>query len=560
MLRHFYSLKILFLTVCLLLMAITATFAQRPYITVWNTELTNSGSTDTNQIEIFAAGDYTYTWEEVGDPANFGSGIGYGVKVLTFPKGGIYRLKMLSYNNNGNPFVRIVFGGSNPDFQKLLKVEQWGDIEWVSMEDAYFGALNLTITAIDIPNLSKVTSMSFAFAGTTLDSIPNLNKWDVSKVKDMSGMFYNAINFNQNISNWNVGNITSMEGMFSRAYHFNQPIGQWDVSKVTSMETMFNEATSFNQDIGNWDVQNVQSMRSMFRKAAAFNQPLNNWNVSDVLHLGYMFDEALQFNQPLNKWKVSKVQEMDYMFHGDSSFNQPLDTWDVSNVKTMAYMFSMCYAFNQPLNHWDVKNVNDMTGIFNEAYQFNQPLSNWDVGSVTSMREMFFKDFRFDQSLGNWDLSSVTNMVNMFHGNDMSCENYSSTLVGWADNPNTSGEITLSSAGLEYSPDVVGKRNKLIQHFHWTISGDSKGDCKFSTLGFNAVSVYPNPAKSFVFISGLDSVGKVKLIDITGRTLRIYPINTPTFQIDLSPFEGGVYGLLIYNKDNQMVFKKIVKI
>ena len=45
---------------------------------------------------------------------------------------------------------------------------------------------------------------------------------------------------------------------------FNQNIGQWDVSKVTDMSVMFYAATSFNQDISAWDVSEVTSMYQMF--------------------------------------------------------------------------------------------------------------------------------------------------------------------------------------------------------------------------------------------------------------------------------------------------------
>ncbi len=36
---------------------------------------------------------------------------------------------------------------------------------------------------------------------------------------------------------------------------------EWDVSKVTNMSKMFSECNEFNQDIGNWDVSNVTDMK-----------------------------------------------------------------------------------------------------------------------------------------------------------------------------------------------------------------------------------------------------------------------------------------------------------
>ena len=51
-----------------------------------------------------------------------------------------------------------------------------------------------------------------------------LNNWNVSKVKDMVFMFYNASSFNQPLNNWNVSNVTDMDSMFYEATSFNQPL------------------------------------------------------------------------------------------------------------------------------------------------------------------------------------------------------------------------------------------------------------------------------------------------------------------------------------------------
>ena len=45
--------------------------------------------------------------------------------------------------------------------------------------------------------------------------------------------------------------------MFDEATNFNQPLDKWDVSKVTNMSVMFYGATSFNQPLDNWDVSKV---------------------------------------------------------------------------------------------------------------------------------------------------------------------------------------------------------------------------------------------------------------------------------------------------------------
>ena len=51
-----------------------------------------------------------------------------------------------------------------------------------------------------------------------------------------------------------------MHGMFCNSGSFNQPLNKWNVSKVREMELMFAGAESFNRPLNNWNV----SMREMF--------------------------------------------------------------------------------------------------------------------------------------------------------------------------------------------------------------------------------------------------------------------------------------------------------
>ncbi|KAG7341050.1 fibronectin domain containing protein [Nitzschia inconspicua] len=66
-----------------------------------------------------------------------------------------------------------------------------------------------------------------------------INKWDVSKVTDMSRLFEDNKKFNENIGSWDTSNVTNMEKMFCGAEIFSQDIGSWDVSNVTNMRSMF---------------------------------------------------------------------------------------------------------------------------------------------------------------------------------------------------------------------------------------------------------------------------------------------------------------------------------
>ena len=352
----------------------------------------------------------------------------------------------------------------------LLRVEQFGTVQWQTMRGAFSGCGNMQFAPrIDTPDLSKVIDMSYMFSGCTLFNYP-LNRWNVNKVTYMSYMFSGCTFFNQPLNNWDVSKVTNMEHVFTSCTSFNQPLDNWDLSKVTDMSYMFSSCTSFNQPLNNWDVSKVDNMSNMFSGCTSFNQPLNNWDVSKVTDMCRMFSGCTSFNQPLNNWDVSKVTNMSYMFSSCTSFNQPLNSWDVSQVTNMSYMFPSCTSFNQPLNSWDVSQVTNMSYMFSSCTSFNQPLNNWDVSKVDNMSNMFSGCTSFNQDLGMWRLEQCRWLGLRNCG--MSAENYGKSLEGWAAQTNIRSRVELEAAGLKYFPEATESRKKLINKESWSIIGD----------------------------------------------------------------------------------------
>jgi surface protein len=222
---------------------------KRYFITTWRTDINDT--LHPNMINIPTIGDgyyYSVDWGDGTSSKNVREDINH-----TYSTAGVYQVKILG------DFPRIYFGGGLnwdgnytsfsphytilPNNKKILSVDQWGDINWSSMRNAFEECENLEILASDRPNLYNV--------------------------KDMSHMFYNAKKFNQDIGDWDVSGVNNMAFMFASAESFNQDIGNWDVSNVTNMYSMFKYAKSFNQNIENWDIYNVEDMRYMFKGATS---------------------------------------------------------------------------------------------------------------------------------------------------------------------------------------------------------------------------------------------------------------------------------------------------
>ena len=346
------------------------------------------------------------------------SGVSGGVTITGLTPGDTYQLEITG------DFPAIYFNGNTTPASELMTIEQWGDISWQSMNNAFNRCQNLTITATDAPDLSTVTDMTSMFQSCN-SLTGDFTGWDVSNVQNMSSLFSSAIGFDEDISGWDVSSVTNMSHMFDQAQTFNQAIGSWDVSNVQDMSFMFFDARLFNQAIGIWNVGSVTDMSFMFEQAYDFNQPIDSWNVSAVTNMAEMFTGAISFNQPLNSWVVSSVTDMNFMFNSADAFNQPLDNWDVSGVTDMSYMFEFAVAFDQSLAAWDVSIVNDMSGM-----------------------------------LDNSSLSIL---------------NYDATLSGWAALPTLMSGVNLGAAGLFYCDGALDRAN-IESTYVWNITGDTE-DC-----------------------------------------------------------------------------------
>ena len=137
------------------------------------------------------------------------------------------------------------------------------------------------------------------------------------------------------IASWDVSKVTDLSYLFFRQAAFNEDISRWEVGQVKSTNSMLNCATSFSGDVSRWQVGRVKSMVSMFEGATSFNGDLSRWQVGQVKSMAFMFNQATSFNGDISRWEVGQVKSFTYMFYGASSFTRQLGgSWSMLNHAT----------------------------------------------------------------------------------------------------------------------------------------------------------------------------------------------------------------------------------
>ena len=518
--------------IVLLSFLFTASYAQKEedyFITVWDLSLDASANSSI-EFNSLTTGDVNYAWETV-PISQFGSGkfsaIESKVKISNLPVNSIIKLKIDSQNLKRIYFVNIYYS-------KIIDVVQWGKASWSSMENAFNGCNKLNITAIDFPNLYNVKSMKSMFYNCfKFHGVPNFNQWKTQNVNNLSYMFYNAFDFNQSLGNWNTEAVTDMSYMFSFAHSFNQPIENWNTQNVINMKGMFSFARDFNQPLGKWNTQNVINMDELFYNCPNFNHPIGNWNTESVINMSSMFYGATKFNQAILKWNTSSLLYMSRMFYYATDFNQPIENWNTSKVIDMSYMF-----YN--------------------ANEFNQPIGNWNTSNVRDMNRMFYNANSFNQRVDSFKLHKSVDCTSMLYYSGMNCKNYSLTLIGWANNPNTPSNIFLGATSLIYTTLAKSSRESLEKPIAqggkgWIIFDDTLSieDCGLITAQEEEsehpqLSLYPNPAQDKLFLKNATPNTAFKIIDGLGRE-----VNAGTCEkqeISISALPSGLYTLRCGNR------------
>lgn len=263
----------------------------------------------------------------------------------------------------------------------------------------------------------------------------------------------------------------------------------------------------------------------------------------------------------INQWDVSNVTDMTNMFNGANNFNADISKWNTGNVTKMARMFAELDVFNQDISNWNTSKVTDMRAMFRNAKNFNQDLSKWNTENVTNFDSMFLEAVSFNQNLGTFNLKNATKASKMLNDSGLSCENYSKTLQGWANNPDTNNGISFGAKTLKYGDAGKTFRDVLINTKKWTISDDVyDSNCTVNLSTKEIIKTKDNvqvgnPVRDILKIQSKEKVISAEIFDMNGRLIKTFNTN----ESNISDLQKGVY-ILKVNQDSGVSVQKIIKL
>lgn len=332
-----------------------------------DTRNTESGSSASNQFNLafqsgFGGTNFTVDW---GDSTTdtVSSSVLTGI-LHTYATAGVYDIKITgSIKHN-------VSNATSADKRKYLDIKNWGTVTspTTTQTSAFYGCVNMVISATDYPVFATGASLNGFFRGCTSLTNEDFSGWGVLRIAAYTAMFRDCSNFNGNVSNlvdpqsiggsinsmfqgcvkfvgvgvdtWNVTNVTSLDTAFSQCTLFNGAVENWDVSNVTQFTSAFSGCTAFNRNLSLWDVGRGQGFGSMFNNSGFVNNTsIVNWNMGQNLtgttafSMFGMFQSTIFRTPNISSWNMIRCNSIQSMLT-DGGNNNNLGTWDIRNVSS----------------------------------------------------------------------------------------------------------------------------------------------------------------------------------------------------------------------------------
>jgi len=527
--NNFHTLSLLFLALAMTFNsnAQSANGSDESFITLWDTELESNGDTLTIQVPI-SGDNYEVYWEFLSDPEINGTLSGLlDPTEIRFPYAGKYRVEVSGL------YESILFSRSYQYKDRIYSIEQWGTNQWSSLKSAFRECTNLQVNANDVPDLSQLTSINNMFSECPLVDF-DISDWEVGHIEQFNYVFRNASSFNQDVSVWDLSSLVSTTGIFSYSamdcYNYGRYLEKLTVSNIDILYRTFNAYglayleehevfRNYLMDSLHWDIEgdaikdkcdiipgdSVNFITIWDTRNSGFSdsneivvrmvdleeinydiywESVQDSSVNGTISGIYEITTTIQLPFP-GEYRLEFMGSMGFYYTSiRSEKNKLKEILQWGNIPWQSLRNSFEGIGNLIISATDEPNleyVEDMRNAFAGCSKINMDVSKWDVSNVKLMDGLFKNASSFNQSLVDWDLTSLELAREMLSGSGISCELYSETLRGWANNPETPDDINLGAIGLIFLSDYKEDRNKLRKEKNWTFKGDlERSNCRMT--------------------------------------------------------------------------------
>ena len=333
-----------------------------------------------------------------------------------------------TFVENNKDKCKIIINGKEQELVECLDNINYSEI--FDFDGKY------TEISIKLKGINNITNASCMFQNcVALIALPDLGKWDTSKVTSMEGMFWECwtlIHISDNISKWNTCNLTTIYGMFLKCIYlmYLPDISKWNTNNLKVMEELFHSCQNLREvpDISNWNTENVESLSFIFTDCKSLTSlpDISKWNTNKVTEFMGIFEqcESLKTLPDISKWNTSKITTLDGVFNFCKSLTvlPDISKWNTSNVTSMRFVFQSCISLKAlpDISKWNTDKVTTMEAMFNLCVSLISlpDLSKWNTSNVTNMVKLFNMCEKLESfpNICTWDTHKVLNNTYMFNG------------------------------------------------------------------------------------------------------------------------------------------------
>ncbi len=239
---------------------------------------------------------------------------------------------------------------SNLSLQSLNGLETWDVSNVTNMSYVFSQCKELVdISALENWDTSNVENISFLLGSCKeLVDVSALKYWNVEKVSNMKGLFNSCWHIDEiDFSNWSTKSLTNASNMFGMSYDAQGNTGgdikkiilsdKFDTSKVTDMSYMFYNNNHFEDYnfLDYIDTSSVTNMEGMFCKNSKLTnlEKLSRWDVSNVTSFNFMFSDSSNITDTsaIKDWNIRRDATFEHMFHNGvvpPEFTNVTGTWN----------------------------------------------------------------------------------------------------------------------------------------------------------------------------------------------------------------------------------------